>query len=51
MSSVAPSPPHTTTIASSTSPKPECRGQRPDASAPAEAKGVRWTVTPNALTG
>ena len=50
MSQVEPSPPHTTTCVS---PWPRSRSAAliADASAAAEAKGVRWTVTPNALTG
>ena len=50
MSQVEPSPPQTTTVAS---PLPRSRSAAliPDASAAAEANGVRWTETPNALTG
>ena len=50
MSAVEPSPPQTTTVVS---PRPRSRSAAlmPDASAAAEANGVRWTATPNALTG
>ncbi len=50
MSEVAPSPPQTTTCVS---PRPRSRSAAliPDASAAAEANGVRWTLTPNAFTG
>ncbi len=50
MSQVEPSPPQTTTVVS---PWPRSRSAAliPDASAAAEANGVRWTETPNALTG
>ena len=50
MSAVEPSPPQTTTVVSS---RPSRRSAAliPDASAAAEANGVSWTETPNALTG
>src|SRR5581483_9389219 len=50
MSAVAPSPAQTTTVAS---PRPRNRSDAlmPDASAAADANGVRWTETPNASTG
>ena len=50
MSSVAPSPPHTTTVVFGR-PRSRIAALIPDASAAAEANGVRWTATPNALTG
>ena len=50
MSAVLPSPPHTTTVVS---PAPRSRraALMPDASAAADANGVRCTDTPNALAG
>ena len=50
MSEVEPSPPQTTTVVSSR-PRSRSAALIPDASAAAEANGVRWTETPNALTG
>jgi len=48
MSEVEPSPPHTTTIVSR-SPRSRNAALIPDASAAAEANGVRWTQTPNRI--
>src|ERR1017187_5973578 len=50
MSAVEPSPPQTTTVVSSR-PRSRIAALIPDASAAADANGVRWTETPNALTG
>ena len=50
MSHVAPSPAQTTTCVSSW-PRRRSADLIPDASAAAEANGVRWTATPNAFTG
>ena len=50
MSDVEPSPPQTTTVVSP-SPRSRNAALMPDASAAAEANGVRCTETPNALTG
>ena len=50
MSDVEPSPPQTTTVVS---PRPRRRSAAlmPEASAAADANGVRWTETPNAFAG
>ena len=50
MSQVPPSPAQTTTCVSSC-PCSRSAALIPDASAAAEANGVRWTVTPKAFTG